>query len=320
MKNIVLGLLFLTAHITWSQQAIRLIISPKVQHSLFQTGEKVTDLSGRSMNVQYFMYYLSDLHLYHDGNQDLDLSDTVFIVRAENFTLDLGMLNITNLEKISFAVGVPEPLNHLDISVYPDKHPLGFQVPSMHWGWTDGYMFMIVGGLTDGDADNEPETDFQLHNFGDANYYHVEIPVTLTPNTISGNDILLDCNLDEWIGALDLPATGIKHGSTDLNATILKNVSTRPVFTLPQTAGLSTPEIVGKVKTYTDGNGLQVVWEEMLALNKIELIDVQGKKILEMQTDVFSGSKNLGKLNEGIYFISFYSKQGSLLQQLKVLY
>lgn len=318
-KWLLFGSVF-SGFLAWGQQNVRLIITPKVQHTQEFLLDNVQDLSGKTMQIEYFNYYLSNLHLFHDGNQDLDLSDTVFLVQNEAFILELGNLNVTQLEKISFGIGVPEPLNHLDIATYPDKHPLGFQTPSMHWSWTDGYMFMIVGGLTDGDADNTPETTFQIHSFGDANYYQVEIPVGFTPNGTSAQDILLDCNLDEWIGALDLAATGIHHGSTDLNATVLKNVVTRPVFTLPQSAGLSEPKEVGKVNSFTNASGLQTVWHEMLGLNRIELIDAQGKIHATHTSSETDATKNWGKLNPGIYFIRFFSKQDVLLRQVKVIY
>ena len=51
-----------------------------------------------------------------------------------------------------FTVGVPARFNTqqgteaMDISLYPETHPLSYQSPSMYWGWSFGYMYMIIGG------------------------------------------------------------------------------------------------------------------------------------------------------------------------------
>lgn len=320
MNKLILGLFILVMGSSWAQQHVYLNITPQVAQQQLFLNDEVKALNAVAFSVEYFNYYLSDLHLIHDGGQDLDLSDSVFIIRTNGFRLDLGTLNVTQLEKVTFAVGVPQNLNHLDISQYPDKHPLSFQDPSMHWGWTDGYVFMVVGGKADSDGDNFPNAVYQVHSFGDANYFHVEVATSATDIGNQELEINLNCNLDEWLGTTDLATVGIKHGQTDVNATVLKNTQTRPVFTAAQEATINEIEFTGELQAHVQNENLVLVWKDLTNMDHLVVVDGQGKIVRTIASKQMNGSETLTGLKHGLYFVRCYSEKKQLIQRLKVTF
>lgn len=310
--------LFSTGFIS-AQTSYKVYFSPKVDNIHFALNQVVTDDNGKKMSIGHFNYYISRVHLIYDGGQDLDLGDTVFLVKHDNFALDLGSLNITQLEKIKFGVGVPQNLSHLDISQYPENHPLSYQSPSMQWGWAAGYMHMIVGGDADSNEDDVPDAYFELHNLGDQNYYEIELDVTALDES-DHKSIYIDCNLDTWLGVTDLGTNGVKHGETGANYTVMKNVILRPVFTASANAGLA--ETVGKTGEAvffknTDGNFLK--WSGMNDLQTIHLLDLNGKLLHQKDINVSSGEISLGELKNGSYFVQFYGRNSVLLNGIKIV-
>jgi hypothetical protein len=118
--------------------------------------------NGKTFKLDHFDYYVSNVQLTYDGGQTV-LIDSVFLVEPQSHTLLLGNFNLSQIEKINFMVGVPKPRNlqsgsqAIDISLYPENHPLSFQSPTMYWGWQFGYMHMIIGGYADDNGDGSIE-------------------------------------------------------------------------------------------------------------------------------------------------------------------
>lgn len=318
MKRILLSFSLLSSIFTFSQTNFTLHLNPKVEASDFALNQTVTDKNGVKFSVQYFDYYLSHLHIIHDGGQDLDLGDTIFIVKYEDHVLNLGSLNVTNVETVKFGVGVPIELSHTDISLYPENHPLTFQEPSMQWGWSSGYIHMIVGGLADGDQNDIPEAYFEIHSLGDGNYHEIEVPVNAITESDNSKSINLDCNLDTWLGITDLATIGVQHGENGVNFNVMKNVTLRPVFTADLTASLNENESKeGEVIFYQNENGNYLKWEKVLALNLIQVIDINGKIISEKTLSNPSFEWNIGNLKNGTYFVRLFDKNKTSINSLK---
>jgi hypothetical protein len=229
MKKIIAFVFINVNLLLFSQSNLRLQLTPKVETNQI-TLNQIVNVHGKKVLLDHFNYYLSNLHVFYDGNQDLDLSDTVFLVKANNFILDLGTHTVQNIEKITFGVGVPQNLNHLDISIYRDNHPLGFQTPSMHWGWAAGYMHMIIGGRADANNDQDPEKVFELHNLGDANYHSLSLNVIQTNTSTDVIDVFMDCHVDRWMKNIPIKTIGVQHTSINYNASIMLNVVHENVF------------------------------------------------------------------------------------------
>lgn len=293
--------------------------TPKVDGMHFALNEIVTDNNGVKISIDHFNYYISNVHLVHDGGQDLDLSDTVFLVKQGDFRLDLGSLPVTQVEKIRFGVGVSVELSHTDISLYPENHPLTYQSPSMHWGWAAGYMHMIVGGSADSDNNDVPDAYFELHNLGDNNYYQVELDVTDTDEGAS-KAIYIDCNLDTWLGLTDLATNGIKHGEDGVNFTVMKNVILRPVFTASGNAGTDDIETTqGQLSFFRKEGGNYVSWSDLGKPESFSLIDLNGKVLMQQNVSGPSGEFCLGERKPGSYFVRFYDTNQRIIGQLKMV-
>lgn len=308
---------FLFGH---SQNLYNLHLVPKVQGSQLFMNEQVT-VNGIKVNFDHFNYYLSNLHVFYDGNQDLDLSDTVFLIKSDDFVLNLGDLAIQNVEKISFGVGVQYELNHLDISMYNESHPLSFQTPSMHWGWASGYMHMVIGGTADSNLDEIPDAYFELHNLGDNNYYIIEVVINEVNTSGNQKDIFIDCNVDAWLTLIDLGINGIKHGENGVNYKVMKNITVEQVFTNPLlTTIVEKTNFEGEIFSSISYSGFELNWKNFSNLENIELIDINGKIITSKNQLGNQGLMNFENLHQGIYFARFYSKENKILNQFKINY
>ena len=303
-----------------AQQHVYVHFIPKVSGNTLVAGATVQDLAGVEMSIDFFNYYISNLHLIYDGGLDMDLSDTVFLIKMDLNRLDLGVLNVSTISQVNFGVGVPYALNHLDISKYPLEHPLSFQSPSMQWGWTSGYAHMIVDGKGDSNGDGVPDASFQLHNFGDLNYKNVLLPTVATQTNASTLDIYIYCNVDEWIFGNDPGSVGIIHGSTGINTNVMNNVENRTVFQSPSNAAIETNDILkGVLTSFNSENSVKVSWAELTNASSFSLVDSNGKLIETSTMENKHGEVTFSNISNGVYIFTAYSSTGDKLNQLRIV-
>lgn len=326
-KNLFLFLSITLNCIGYSQKNVFLTINPKVNGADLQLMTNYSNLSGVAFNLDHFDYYLSSVHVIHDGGQDLNLSNLIFLVEPQNFVLYLGYLNVDQIEAVHFSVGVPPNLNTnsggdaIDISTYPSEHPLSFQEPSMYWGWTAGYMHMIIGGYGDSNFDGIPDNLFELHNLGDANYRSVQLNVNPTLTSTNQVDIYLNCNVENWIKDISIESLGILHGSTGLNMEILKNVETEAVFTQSAMAGVSdVVNEVGHLSHYRDQEFSKIIWNELIDVSGYNLINTEGRILESGSLETISGELFFQDLSQGVYYISVFDSMGNLLNRLQFVH
>lgn len=319
MRKILLAASLFLSLISSAQQHYLLKIKPIIGGSYHDMNNVATTLLGKKIKLDHFDYYLSNLKITHDGGQILDLSDSVYLIEPTNYLLDLGILAVNQVEEIHFGVGVPEELNHLDISKYPENHPLSWQNPSMHWGWSAGYMHMIIGGLVDGDNDDIPEQSFQLHNLGDANYHEIDLPVYEYTESNGDHIITVSCNIDTWIGNIDLVAVDSKHGEVGENAIIMERVVSSNVFTSQQAYLGIKNEFIGNLNYSTTPNSLLVNGKEFGNHDRYELLNANGQIVQKGTLDSNDFNLEFDNLKKGIYFFNVYSTQ-ERIHQLKMIY
>jgi hypothetical protein len=247
MKNYISVLLFsvVLGNLT-AQKDIFIHINPTFGNQAFALNTVYTGVDGVTVNFDHFNYYLSDIVLFHDGGMQTNIAPSVFLFTPDQVGYYLGNFNIQNLESIRFMVGVPSRMNTqsgaeaVDISSYPDTHPLSFQNPTMYWGWQFGYMHMIVGGEADSNNDQLPDAYFEMHNLGDHNQRVIQMPVIETNTNGMQMDLYLECHVDQWLRNIPLSTVGVLHDQTGLNDSIMANVLSYAVFTQPTSAGLPT--------------------------------------------------------------------------------
>ena len=305
-----------------AQKNVYLTFAPKVGSDLLQLDQNYTSLNGDLFKLAHFNYYLSNLHLIHDGGQDLDLSDTVFLIKHNQNVLNLGLLAIQNIESIQFGIGVPPNLNTqaganaIDISTRPANHPLSFQDPSMYWGWSAGYMHMIIGGRADANNDQDPEKVFELHNLGDANYHSLSLNVIQTNTSTNVIDVFMDCHVDRWMKNIPIKTIGVQHTSINYNASIMLNVVHENVFDQPTTASVNALEFTKGTIIYQTENKT-MLWQNVKNANRFQLVDLSGRIHLTAQANE-SGSIDLNEQNNGVYIFTIVSEDGTVLNSLKI--
>lgn len=273
----------------------------------FSTQTTYTGIDGVAVNIDHFDYYVSEVILFHDGGTETPISPKVFLISPDSSSIYLGELNINSIDSIRFSIGVPSRWNTqsgseaVDISTYPENHPLSFQSPSMYWGWLFGYMHMIVGGDADSNNDQIPDAYFELHNIGDQNQRTLQMPVIATNTAINQVDIYLECHVDQWLRNLPLNSLGILHDQVGLNDTVMANVNQFPVFTQPQNAAIIPTE---EPYFYTNQGTLH--WGNIPG-GSFEIYDFSGRKIYHEDVQSSKGSKVM-TVNPGYYFIYLHQE------------
>lgn len=323
MRYFIIFLLFSSVTHVSAQKNVFLKIYPKVNGTDLVLGDDYLDQQGVAFSLDYFNYYLSGLSITHDGGQVLDLSDTVFIVKANDFNLYLGYLNVVSIESLTFSIGVPPAINTvsganaIDISLYPQDHPLSFQDPSMYWGWTAGYMFLVCAGNADSDADGITDAYFELHNLGNHNYPQTSLPVTQTNVGNDQVDVYLDCNIEQWFKNVPLETISILHGTDSFNASSMSNVETEPVFTQPSTASILHDKLIGEGLYYSEGT---IYWKGYPINCRLKVYDLLGKEMMNLSHLSSEGHVDLDLLKNGWYLVSVSDEHGERIRSMKFRY
>lgn len=295
-----------------AQKSVFLNISPVFNTNPLQMGVEVQHNSGEAYALDHFDYYVSDIILTHDGGQLTTVEQAVFLVEPNNHVLNLGYLPLEIIEAIEFTVGVPARFNTqqgteaMDISLYPETHPLSYQSPSMYWGWSFGYMHMIIGG-------GEGSNYFELHSVGPTLQRQVNLSVVQTDVSELQIDVYIQCNVDEWVNGLELSTTGVIHGSTVLNELIMDNVITQDVFTLsPSATSMTIDHSVPNIYTWEN----QIIYSDLTTeTSTITLFDQMGRQILHADISSSNGSIQLAENHSGLLFVFCKDALGSVLEK-----
>ena len=199
----------------------------KVNETLF------TIWNGKTMRIDRAEFYLAEISLIDAGGGKTTLNDQYILADAgEPGTVwSVGNVDLNDIKGVEVHIGVDQAKNHLDPSTYQLGHPLGFQDPSMHWGWSAGYRFMAIEGYVDNNNDGVPESLFQYHNLGDNLYYTTSIDGEATAE----NGVLkvkIDVDYTKLFEGMTLIGNLIHHGSNSQNQKMLTNASTEGFLTM----------------------------------------------------------------------------------------
>jgi len=222
MKRILLSLLTLIAAATFAQTDVTLRINHKLGSADFAYDQVAQNNLGHEYKTTRLEYYLSQVTIVHDGGMETAVPlDTVALVQPGTelaTSIPLGSYSVTSIESVKFYIGIQEPTNNEDPSLYSVDHPLGPKSPSMHWGWTAGYRFVAYEGF----GGSGFSQNFQLHGLGNENYFEIEKDV----NVVDESGVLvMDLNADYTRGVenIDLNSGTVSHGSTGEAKQTLEN-------------------------------------------------------------------------------------------------
>lgn len=129
--------------------------------------------------------YISGLALTTsmDGNSpDSVFENNIQFISQSNPEMELYLGELTpalipeTYHRLKLSTGLDAETNSLseaDFTSYPSTHPLGVKVPSMHWTWNAGYIFMAVEGVVDSNNDGviDEMDEVFMHHIGGNNAF-----------------------------------------------------------------------------------------------------------------------------------------------------
>tara|TARA_B100000809_G_scaffold243770_1_gene269093 strand:+ start:4034 stop:5005 length:972 start_codon:yes stop_codon:yes gene_type:complete len=229
MKKSILSLLICVSLSSIAQTDVNLNLIHEFDGSPFAYGQYYVDAAGNNIEFNRVQYYLSNIAVESSVSSQVTVPDDTQIISANIINYPLGSVNATNITGVNFNVGVPNALNHADITLQPTGHPLSYQSPSMHWGWASGYRFLVIEGKVDDNGDGTPNKLFQFHVVGDQ--FFTAVGVT-SAGVVNGADldINITVNVADWIKNMNMINAGINHGSQAINGQVMDNTNPETVF------------------------------------------------------------------------------------------
>jgi len=309
----ILGLVLASLTPAFAQTDINLKLHHTFEGAPFQYGV-VYDLDGQAVRFSRVQYFLSGFEITHDGGQTMAMPDT-YVLGSGNITdYDLGQENFTNLEGISFDLGVDSIRNEMNTSAWPAGHPLAAQNPSMDWSWPDGYFFWTIDGKVDSDNDGVPDLNFSLHGMGN----HLLTPVNgFTGFNLSGNEVTLELfvNIADWLNDIELRYVGVAHDGLHENKKVGENTNPETVFTLDNPLSVEEWE-EQESNIYADYTlpYAPTIYYNLASQEKVAITvtDASGRVVLETDDQPSEGNYFIRKeLPDGAYIISFNSSYNS---------
>lgn len=250
------------------------------------------------------------------GGVVTDIEDLYVLVSllqsTQPINIDLGSYDVTNLESVTFHLGVDEEANHADPSLLPWTHPLAPKFPSMHWGWAAGYRFIALEGKSGANIDQ----DIQFHCIGNEYYTKMEFPVSM-----SGQDnfvVTLDAEYNSLLSGIDISSGLILHGGQGEILTLAENFKEN-VFTVSSVTSTADSDLIKSLAVYPNpapAGKIHIALEVASADNTIRVQDALGRVIC---TAAHSGLTEVEVAEPGIYFISVVGHSGNVLATRKIV-
>lgn len=312
MKNLlILITAILFSNGVFAQKTVKVKINHKMNGVAFALNAETSNSLGNKLKFSRVQYYLSNFKIVHDGGKETIVTDKYFLVDASKpLDLDLGMHNVTTIEKIIFSVGVDKDKNHLNPATYAANHALAPKSPSMHWGWTSGYRFIALEGKS---GDNLSKT-WELHSLFDKYYYTIYLPTTAVA---SGNDLLITLNADysKALSSIDVSGGMVVHGEESQDLIVLENFRDSVFSNI--NGVLKIGEIsLDQYKVYPnpsiDGE-FQLNNDLVKDASSIKVYDLLGKEIKDIVVDGVQTSFNIP--SNGVYFIRLTLRDNSIYSQ-----
>lgn len=315
MRSITIFLLALLPWFSLAQKQVTLSIRHGIGGEVLELG-KVWQHPYGAFSVFRMQYYLSDIVLVHDGGQEKALKGLYLLVNAEQPDYDLGEVEVGQIEGIRFNIGVDSSTNHADPALWPADHPLAYQDPSMHWGWTSGYRFMAFEGLFDYNKNGDPEKVWEFHAVGDK---------LLTPVSISfpvggaGQKVRLEVRADyERLFNNGVHIDNILHGDGTLVQEMMENFKKGPVFHSAALLSGATTGLTNDLDLLALGNPakgnprLKISMQEGVT-GYLSVYDLSGRQVFKSQEGLRNGNVvEVTGLEPGQYLARLVTDRGNL--------
>jgi hypothetical protein len=307
-----------------AQVNVQLSIVHHLNNVEFNLNQETSNNLDEAFILDRMEYYISDVVLIDAGGVETPVSNHWILVDASEVTLDdLGVFDVSEVDRIRFSVGVGPDVNNLDPASYPSDHPLAPQLPSMHWGWAAGYRFVAMEGYS-GEMMGQL---FQIHALGNDYYFETEVDVT---SEMVGSDLVVEifANYPKAIEDISIAAGMIVHGDYGEAITLLENFrdyvfSGSEVVSPPISTGINLVEGL-EINLYpnpTLSNSIQIdLGSNQMDDLTLEIYDMTGR-LLDNQT-LLSGSSSFGVElpgNSASTYLILISSNGELLYRDQVV-
>jgi len=303
MKYTILFLLLLPFGLD-AQQMVRLYIDPMAGDEPFVLNSNMTDDQGNPYQPTFLAFYISRPIIIHDGGQQTLAPNHYYLVRADHKAmLELGVMDVQDIEGVIFSIGVDQASNHLDPASYPEDHPLAYQNPSMHWGWAAGYRFVAYEGR----SGNNLIYSYEIHSIGNELYKTVQLEVQAREEDGEWK-IELEGDYARLLEGIDVSGGLYAHGNLGGASTIMDNFE-QHVFRAKVLSSVDAPLSAAGFSLYPNPSGLR----GQLALDlpetgtfSLRVMDVAGRRILERSLAPGSRTEILEAGNPGLYFVQLW--------------
>lgn len=206
---------------------VTLVLLPRANDgSVFALGKVYPGRTGGGFyRPELLRYYISGITVHHDGTSTRLIDHYLLVDVSKSDRYSLGNISVQRIDSISFSIGVDIAHNHLDPAKYPEGHPLGYQDPSMHWGWESGYRFVTYEGFA-GTQASKLSAMMQIHTVDNSLYKGTTVRVGGT-STEDGIDIPLICNYENLLESIDVSRGLINHSALGEAVTLTQNMISR---------------------------------------------------------------------------------------------
>ena len=317
MKKILLSVLTLIAAASFAQTEVTLRINHKLGSADFAYDQVAQNNLGQDYKTTRLEYYLSQVTIVHDGGMETAVPlDTVALVQPGTeiaTSIPLGSYSVTSIESVKFYIGIQEPTNNEDPSLYSVDHPLGPKSPSMHWGWTAGYRFVAYEGF----GGNGFSQNFQLHGLGNENYFQIERNV----NVVDESGVLvmdLDADYTRGVENIDLAGGTISHGSTGEAKLTLENW--RDLVFGNYTVGIATNELATNWSVYPNpSSGLVTLKvEDNATAASVQISNVLGE-VVQIINLADALTQEVELTQSGIFMFTILDQSGIAIETKRVV-
>ncbi|MFK7756596.1 MAG: MbnP family protein [Flavobacteriales bacterium] len=307
MKHYLLFISMFLVLASYAQNSVILEFNHKMGAEDLELNTEYVIPNGHHVVLSKCKYYVSQIKITHDGGITTSVDDKWLLV--DGFTQtnwDLGDFDISEVESLTFSVGVETPTNNNDPSLWPSHHPLAPQNPSMHWGWAGGYRFVAMEGYA---GINSAEFVLDLHALGNENYHEQTIDMTAT--AVEGQiNLAVKADYSEaFTGVSATAAGGLMHG-VDGDCEVMLNNFRDAVFSAGTVLSVSEA-LEDDVSVSIAPNPTPSGQDSRLLLDlnnskdyTVEITDITGKMVFSELVSSQTNVLNLPIVQSGIYLIN----------------
>lgn len=288
----------------------------KINHML--DGRRLTDTTvaqrdGFFYKISLLRYYISNFEVvYTDGQvQSFPIeSRLINALQPQDENLSTALRDV-RVDSLIFNIGVDITQNHRDPALYPPGHPLGFQDPTMHWGWAAGYRFVTLEGYS-GNTAGLLNTNYQIHSFGDSLYTNVRVAVNdvFDFDTHPTHTISIDAEYANAVRGIEVNLGHVTHASDGEAKTMMQNFGAI-VFSNSTSTDVANDQHEGSFDIKVFPNPTQDVLEVASSVNAntpVVLTDMYGCEVMRSMLMNGHATMSTTALSAGMYFVRIVDK------------